>query len=569
MENLYVFNCSVIGALHIENGFPCEDGSACWQSEDGRYSIAVTSDGHGDPACFRSDQGSKAAAEATVDCLKDFAEMVLETEETEENFYRQIFTSQRYRQITIRHLTDTILAEWSNRILKHFEENPFNEEESKKFGSAPQEIDNIAHVYGATLIAGLWLPKALVLLQQGDGRCEVIFSDGHPEQPIPWDPRCADTATTSLCDDDAAASFRSTVLNLSHAQVAACFMLSDGVEDSYRDTYEGISGQHSLMGGVHTFCKHLICKLNQNSTEDFEKYLADLLPGFSAHGLYSYAGSGDDVSVSGIVDRAAVSGFTDKYERDIEQYRLEEELFQKESALNGKKRKHEILRKRRNDARDEYEKWIASENKFKADYQNAAIQCQKIELELEQVRKEADAYKQNSSQVMPFLSQENPSEFPPGTDTGLVSFLDSLMAMGNVVGSMVDAITNGMDAQQQREKKLQKKLIAAKQMKADAESNLRKFSDKADQLRQEYDEAEKQFNEYDVQFQELDRMKADINETIQKLKTPQNTNSSQSFTAPADDIELQENLIQPAEVMPSEKETTKTADSDWDDDDDF
>ena len=63
-------------------------------------------------------------------------------------------------------------------------------------------------------------------------------------------------------------------------------------------------------------------------------------------------------------------------------------------------------------------------------------------------------------------------------------------------------------------------------------------------------------------------MKADINETIQKLKTPQNTNSSQNFTAPADDIELQENLIQPAEVLPSEKETTKTADSDWDDEED-
>lgn len=569
MENLYVFNRSVIGALHIEKGFPCEDGSACWQSEDGKYSIAVTADGHGDSACFRSNEGSKAAAESAIDCLKNFADTVLETEETEESFYRQIFTSQRYRQITMRHLTDTILAEWNNRILEHFQENPFSEEESEKFGPTPQEIENISHVYGTTLIAGLWLPKALILLQQGDGRCEVIYSDGHPEQPVPWDPRCADTTTTSLCDSDASVSFRSAVLNLSQVKVAACFMMSDGVEDSYRDTYEGISGLHSLMGGVHTFCKHLVCKINKNSAEDFENYLSEMLPDFSAHGLYSYAGSGDDVSVSGIVDKTAISGFTDKYEREIEQYRLEEELFQKESSLNGKKRKHEILRKRRNDARDEYEKWVASEKKYQADCQNAAVLCQKIEAEIEKVRKEADAYRQNSSQVMPFLSQSSTSDFPEGTESTLVRFLDSLMAMGTV-GPMRDVIENGLDLRVQKEKKLLKKLDAAKKMKADADQKLRQFAQKADQLRKEYDESDKQFREYDVQFQELDRMKADINDTIQKLKTQQGSTTQYDNFVQSEDDSFQDNVVQQTEIEQPAQPAAADDASEWaDEEDDF
>lgn len=526
MENLYVFNCSVRGALHIENGFPCEDGSASWQSDDGRVSIAISADGHGDPSCFRSSDGSKAAAEAAVACLRDYANMILETEETEEAFYRQIFTSGRYRQVQMRHLTDTILAEWSNRIMDHFQNNPLSEEELKRFGPAEQDVAHVAHIYGTTLIAGLWLPKALVLLQQGDGRCDVFYKDGTVDQPIPWDQRCVDTSTTSLCDDDASVSFRSTVINLEEKPVAACFMLSDGVEDSYRDTYEAVEGFHTLMAGVHTFCKNLICKISQNSKEDFEQYLSDLLPGFSANGLFSLTGSGDDVSVSGIVDREETKGFTEQFERDIEQYRLEEDLLQKESALNGKKRKHEILRKKRNEARDAYEKFLESEKVYAAEVQNTQIQCKKLEMELEQVRKEAEAYQQSTSQVMPFL--DNGPAMSGDLDPDLNSFLEAFMNMGNsVVNGVKDVITNGLDMKTQKENRLKSKLAAVQQARAKAEFNLRQFSAKADALRAEYDEAERLFNEYDAQFQELDRLKADITQNIQKLKTADNqTNDS-------------------------------------------
>lgn len=348
MSQVYAFHKTVRGHFHVMKEIPCEDSSESYSAEDGRYYIAAIADGHGSKSCFRSDHGSKTAVEVALKCLQQFADTVLASEEEEEEFYQEIFTDSRYCQTTVKRLTDTIAAEWYDCVLSHYAENPPALEEMGEGAAEYAGGKNTAHIYGTTLIAALQMPKCLMLFHQGDGRCDVFYEDGSVEQPIPWDSRCEDTATTSLCDEDVASSFRSQILNLTERPVMACYLGSDGVEDAYRDTYEGLGGSHIHMGGVHTFYKDLTCQLVEKGQEEFEQYLEPMLSGFSADGRFSGSGSGsgDDVSVAGIVDIDAVQKFTGQFQNEVKQYALEEELFWKKDELRGKTRKHGILQKR-------------------------------------------------------------------------------------------------------------------------------------------------------------------------------------------------------------------------------
>jgi hypothetical protein len=331
--------------MHILRNLPCEDSSASYSSD--KYHIAVVADGHGARACFRSAKGAKLAAEVAVDCLKQFADAALDSGE---KFYEIMFSDPRFKKTAVRHLTDTIIADWYNKVTEDYECNPPSAEEA---GDEYNFGDRVEHIYGTTLIAALWLPGCLLLLQQGDGRCDVFFRDGSISQPIPWDKRCIDFTTTSMCDEDVAVSIRSCMIDIRQKPVAACYLGCDGVEDAYRDTYEDCGGTHSLMGGVHTFYKEITRQINLKGIEKFEKELTEFLEKFSKDGIFSRTGSGDDISIAGIVDLTAISDFIRQFEYDINFYSLEEKLFWKKDELRGKTRKHDILRKRMEQAEDD------------------------------------------------------------------------------------------------------------------------------------------------------------------------------------------------------------------------
>lgn len=337
MDQEYAFHETVRGHLHVLNEMPCEDSSISFSAEDGKYNIAIVADGHGSKSCYRSEVGSKAATDVARKCLKELAEVTLESKAAEDRFYKDMFSNPRYRKVTIRQLTDTIIARWHDWVVEHYENNPPTPEEI----SESTENDNtIAHIYGTTLIAALKLPKCLILIQQGDGRCDVFYGDGSVDQPIPWDARCEDTTTTSLCDEDAKDSFRSYVIDLVDKPVMACYLGSDGIEDAYRDTYEELGGSHILMGGVHAFYKDLTCQLAAMGRIKFKNYLKTMLPKFSR------SGSGDDISVAGIVDIGVIRKFVVQFQYDVKLYDLEEALYWKEDELRSKTRKHGILQKR-------------------------------------------------------------------------------------------------------------------------------------------------------------------------------------------------------------------------------
>ncbi len=244
----------------------------------------------------------------------------------------------RNQKWMMRRLIDAICGAWRKKINEHYLQNPPTEEELNGAGAYAKyyrEKKHLAHIYGTTLIAALWIDKYLILLQQGDGRCDVVFADGSISQPIPWDDRCHENVTTSMCDDDAQDSMRYCIIDTSRKPVIACFMGSDGVEDSYVD-----------MDGTHMFYRELCCDLLEKG-KGIEKYLGDTLPDFSQ------TGSGDDVSVSGIVDMEAIAAFKDSYRSLSEKYHINEELLRLNSKITSMSRKHGILKKRYEDAKAE------------------------------------------------------------------------------------------------------------------------------------------------------------------------------------------------------------------------
>lgn len=412
MGQVYTFHETTRGYLHVMNGTACEDSSASFSAEDDRYFIAIVADGHGSKSCFRSKDGAKIATDVALECLQQFAEATLASKEVEEGFYKDIFSNPRYRQTTIRRLTDTIIAGWYDRILDDYADNPPTSEE---ICTSEAEFDgslkNVAHIYGTTLIAALQLPKCLLLVHQGDGRCDVFYSDGTIDQPIPWDSRCEDAVTTSLCDEDAADSFRHYVVNLTEKPVMACYLGSDGVEDTYRDTYEGMDGSHVLMGGVHTFYKYLTYQLADRGQEEFEKYLRIMLPEFSAEGRFSRSGSGDDVSVAGIVDTDTIQRFTKRFQYDVKRYALEEDLFWKEDELRGKTRKHGILQKRIEEAgtalKEAKEKRQMLENAF----QTLMVRREECSYKVKQMKEDLEEYQRESQLINRDFGGQNIKQF--------------------------------------------------------------------------------------------------------------------------------------------------------------
>lgn len=499
MSQVYTFHETVRGHLHVMNEFPCEDSSASYSAEDGKYHIAIVADGHGSKSCFRSDYGSKVATEVAMECLQQFAEATLASEEVEDRFYKDMFSNPRYRQMTIRRLTDTIIAGWHDRVLENYKNDPPSVEEMGESAAEYEGGKNFVHIYGTTLIAALWMPKCLVLVHQGDGRCDVFYSDGSVDQPIPWDSRCEDTVTTSLCDEDVTDSFRSRVIDLSVKPVMACYLGCDGVEDAYRDTYEGLGGSHVLMGGVHTFYKDLTCQLAKMGYAEFEDYLKTMLVDFSVNGKFSRSGSGDDVSVAGIVDLDTIQQFITKYEYDVKRYALEENLFWKEDELKGKTRKHGILKKRVDDAQSAFDDAQTKQKILESVLQQLKTQCEEFAQKVGQAKADLEEYRQES---------QSASE----------QFVGKYSRFATAMERFLDDISTGYSQKEAVYRKMLERLLKYERQKKKIEEARSVGADRIKELEEKLVEAQSAFEEYDRKYQAIDTDRIRIAKEIAALQ---------------------------------------------------
>lgn len=275
MANIFSFCKTVRGHSHVTHDRPCDDHSLAFYDETADCTIAAVSDGHGSPAYARSRFGSEFAVRSAAEAMQQFA--AAQTVPTPE---------------ALRTLTDDILARWHEKVQAHLAEHPLTPEETanmpEKTAAAYLRGEHLPSLYGTTLIAALWMQDKLLLVQQGDGRCAVFYPDGNTNQPIPWDPGCYDNITTSMCDTNARERIRTHVIDLHEKPVAAVFLGTDGVEDSF-----------TSMQGLHVFYMQL-SRIITEQPDTLDARLTELLPRLSK------SGSHDDVSVAGLADCEAL-----------------------------------------------------------------------------------------------------------------------------------------------------------------------------------------------------------------------------------------------------------------------
>ena len=519
MEGIVTFHETVIGHLHVMRNIPCEDYSESFSEENGKYHIAIVADGHGATECYRSSVGSRLVCKVTLECLKEFAEANTRDDAVEKRFYNDILTNIRYQTMAIRQLTDTIIARWTDCVIEYHNNNPLTEEEKELLESKFDEnrineiSHNILHIYGTTMMAALQLPKCAVLLHQGDGRLNVVFDDGSIEQPVPWDVRCEDTTTTSMCDKDVATSIRSKILNLDERKVVGYLLGSDGVEDGYRDTYDDLGGTHCLLGGVKAFYKDFLCKMVFLAEDEFKEYLKDFLPIFSADGKFSRSGSGDDVSVAGIVDIESIKPLVEQFRMDAKMYSLEEELFLREDELRGKTRKHGILGKRFIEAKIVYEakqKTLESVSKSLEKILNEKAfweqEVQRAKEELEKFEKEAE----------PELTSDDRLE------KGSSRLSEMMYLLGMTFQEAYERIRSGKNKLEAQYQRATKTISSIEQEMRAVEEEYQIASNEATVAKSDLETAKKNFEEYDENYQ---RISSECQRISEEMKTIKDNNS--------------------------------------------
>ena len=502
MKNKYAFHCTVRGYSHIKNGTVCEDYSDSYSDEAGQYYVAAIADGHGDPKCFRSERGSKFAVEAAVSTLKSFAEEILENEK----FQNQFLEDNMYQKNRIRALTNEVYYKWEEAVLTDFKTDSPAQELLMEQGYPETGLkdEESLHIYGATIIAALLLPQCLVLIHQGDGRCEVIYNDGTVDQPVPWDDRCYEERTTSLCNEDVLPSFRHCVIDFKQKMPIACYVCSDGVEDSYRDTYEN-------MGGVHAFFKDLTCQITGN-LNGFQVGIADILEEVSKFGRFSKQGSFDDVSVAGIVDLEECVKLKKQFELEVKKYALGEDLFWKEDELRGKMRKHGILQRRLNEATEILNDASNCMADFEKRYNVLSEKRDLLSQEAERTKAELEKYKKDSGEVTDSLDSEmNESE-----DSRSIRTFMRMMAL--TAQQVYDQLANGVNQIEARYRKQLEQMLAMNEELNQMQKEKEELEHQMHTAEEKFREAQEKFTEYDEGYQKVDAERRNILEEISNLE---------------------------------------------------
>lgn len=273
MQNFESFSCTKIGSRHIRNLKPCQDASFTYSCPD--YSLAIVADGHGGEDYFRSDRGASYICNAASECIDEFVKSVSLNE----------LRNERIRPNILRQLFKSILLQWYNAVHNDLIENPIKMNElSNVSDKAKQRYlsgTKMEKAYGTTLVLIFVTQDYWIGIQQGDGKCVAFWESGVVTEPIPWDERCFLNVCTSICDEDALDSLRYVY---SEDLPAALFIGSDGIDDSYTSMIDVYSLYEAM---ALVYLEDGINALN----DELNSYLPKL----------SYMGSGDDLSVAGIL----------------------------------------------------------------------------------------------------------------------------------------------------------------------------------------------------------------------------------------------------------------------------
>lgn len=300
-----IFTQSVRGSSHIRKDLPREDAGI--KLDENGIKVFAVADGHGDSRCCRAYIGADLICKIASVELREFARTIQNKE-----WINKLFDDKGHKQL-IDTLVTSIIGKWGNAVNEEFERNPLSDSELVVASGLNVNFSTgvgIEKLYGTTLIAGLVTDSYLLLLQQGDGRCDVFDEHGDVSQPIPWDDRCVGNGTTSVCDNDAIQSTRVVIIDLKKMPVIACIAGTDGVEDSFSMSMEKL----------HAYYRDMIIYCCNEGVERLEEHLETELSELSNNG------SADDVTVSGIIDVERCKTFLQRFKEENDLVNLSEDI---------------------------------------------------------------------------------------------------------------------------------------------------------------------------------------------------------------------------------------------------
>ena len=312
------FSLSTEGASHKIHNIPCQDaaldndaGGTDGEGDAG-ISIIVVADGHGSPQYFRSDIGSRFAAEIAMNGITELhRQCPCVPEALADRDGREGWS-------ILDRLARHIISSWYTRVSDDELASPIaNDDRLIDIDSIYryQYLDDpdrqfFTHAYGSTLIVAAMTDEYWFGMQIGDGKCVVLYDDGTWDQPIPWDDECFLNITTSICDDGAIDEFRywfgrrdkngaiseyrfgidgqnKDMMNINAHKPVAIFIATDGVDDSF-PIYENDKHLVNLYRNIMLKYADIGYDITKEQINDLAKKMAE-------------QGSRDDVSIAGII----------------------------------------------------------------------------------------------------------------------------------------------------------------------------------------------------------------------------------------------------------------------------
>jgi hypothetical protein len=121
---------------------------------------------------------------------------------------------------------------WRSAVADQLGVRPYTKEERFVLSLAD---DSPLIPYGSTLLVAVITGRWLVCAQIGDGDMLAVRPDGSVFSPVAGDDRLDGRRTTSLCQPDALASFRTSAHDLSQVPLAALLLATDGYGNAQAD----------------------------------------------------------------------------------------------------------------------------------------------------------------------------------------------------------------------------------------------------------------------------------------------------------------------------------------------
>ncbi len=214
-----VITGSARGAAHRASGLPNQDAVA---SQDGPGGVVVAiADGHGHIRHFRSAEGAGLAVEVACRAASQAAAgLAADT------------TGDKEAERAGPELARTVVSDWRVAVAGQLGVRPYTVEEQFILD---RSADTPVIPYGSTLLVAVIAARWLVCAQIGDGDMLAVRPDGSSFAPVAGDDRLDGHRTTSLCQPDALASFRTGAHDLRRVPLAALLLATDGYGNAQAD----------------------------------------------------------------------------------------------------------------------------------------------------------------------------------------------------------------------------------------------------------------------------------------------------------------------------------------------